>query len=356
MKTFFASLASLAALVSLADSANVPVTFTLSVDPAGTALQFDVQSSRPLSSVGTPTFSGVSAHAVKSARLASGVHRVVVYSTTGAAISADGEVKVSFASGFPLANGSFSIGNVVASNSIGGLVTSSPNALPTLSSERLAHRSVEIGETFFVRDAVVDLDGSVASVRLLSDAAQVDEAAAAPFYLDWGPIASGTFALSLSATDNRGQTALIDFGSLRGFALSDITDYASFASVHYGSGAAVTVTDLNRDPLGIGIGNGIAFLLGLNPHSPDARRLPRASLEEVGSDTHLVVRFAKRSSIGSLQWEARQSIALTESTLIGAEFIEESDAVDGMNEVEIRLPMSGDVPGSRFVNLKVSSE
>ena len=354
MKSSFALLAASLAFASVAKSTDVPVTFTLAVDPSGVALQFDVVGSVPVESVGPPEFVGASNHSVESATLASGVHRFVVYSLDGAPISSTGTVTVSFAASFPLEDGVLSISNVTASNASGVAVEAAPNALPTLTETPRPHRSIEADETLQLVGLAVDLDGALTNLALYSGQSQVASDQTAPFALAWGPLPAGSHTLSLWATDDRAQTATFELGTVRAFAKSDITDYASFASVHFGASASGDAIALSGDPYGIGIRNGIAYLLGLNPHSPDFSKLPRVKVEATGDGADMVVNFSRRADLGSLQWRARHSSDLSAFASVDAAAIVESDAVDGMKAVEIRLPLDSPEPTPRFVDLGVA--
>ncbi len=356
MKSFLASLAASAFAIHLADASAVPVTFTLAVDPAGVALQFDVQSDGPVKSVGAPLFAGASAHSIRSATLESGAHRFVIYSLDGAPISATGTVTVSFAPSFPLEDGALSIANVTATNASGATVAAAPNALPTLTSEAPPHRSIPAGETFALSRSVVDLDGALTNLVLMSGASEVDSAAAAPFSLEWGPIEVGAYSLSLQATDDRSQTATISLGTLQAYLAADIIDYSTFAATHFGAGASEATIALTADPYGTGIRNGLAFLLGLDPHAPDFSRLPKVTLEQSGGSAEMVVRFQRRAELGSLQWSVRQSDDLAAFAAVEANAIAETDAADGLKSVEIRLPLSPDGDVSQFLDLGVSQE
>lgn len=333
-------------------SANLPVTFNLQVDPSGVAVQFDVTSDSPLDSIGIPVFEGASGHSVRSATVESGAHRFVVYSQTGTPIASTGEVNVVFAPALAPGDGVIALANITASNADGDVVPASPNALPVLTQRLKSHQSLELGRSVQMDAVAYDLDGAMKSVQLLNGNSEVDAATSDPFSLGWTPETAGSYALSIIATDNLDQQNIFDLGVYRAYNESEISSFDTYASIHYG--ASATAGAFDADPNGIGFGNGYAYLLGLNPHSPDLSRLPRTRLERRNDGVELVLTFVRRSNLQGVDWNARASSNLSEYEEVEASRISETDQQDGSHAVELRLPLNTDTPGSTFVDLEVN--
>ncbi|MBK1877031.1 Ig-like domain-containing protein [Pelagicoccus mobilis] len=343
----FAALA-LSALVR----ADLPVTFNLQVDQAGVALQFDVTSDSPLESIGMPKFEGATDHNVRSATIESGAHRFVVYSQSGTPIAASGEVSVTFNPSLLPGDGVISLINITASDAEGAVVSASPNALPVLTQEMRTHQSLELGDSIAMEAVVYDLDGSVTSVQLFNGNDEVDSSDTDPFAIAWTPDSTGAFSLSLVATDNLSQQSIFDLGVHRAFTDNEIVDYDSFASIHFGSTPADTAFD--ADPLDNGLENGMAYLLGLNPYSPNYDRLPRSRIEKTGDDTVLVLSFIRRSNATGVDWDARKASNLVDFEALDSPQIIENDRQDGTHLVELRIPLEPESEESTFIELEVN--
>lgn len=336
--------------------AGAPVTFELTVDPTGVAMQFDVfTAGQSLSGIGSPTFEGTSAHTVKSAPVANGSRRFVIYSLDGDPISQTGRVTVLFPSAFQLGDGVVNIGNVVASDASGDIVTANPDAIPMLTRAPRSHQSVVTDETVQFPQAVVDLDGAIKQLRLIVDDSDVDTADAQPFDLAWTPLDSGAYTLRLAATDSADRLSEFNLGVFRAYAHGDIASFGDFASIHYGEDGVQTQGGFDQDPLGTGLPNGLAYLLGLNPHTPERSRLPSLELEEDDGQAELVLRFVRRTALADVSWSARASNDLRSfGELPSAARTIESDLGDGSTAVEIRLPTTPDEDYRQFLNIRAS--
>ncbi|MDQ8180228.1 hypothetical protein [Pelagicoccus sp. SDUM812005] len=329
--------------------ANLPVSFNLAVDPTGVALQFDVTSDSPLDAIGFPLFNGSSDHDVQSAVIESGAHRFVVYSKTGAPIASSGTVSITFSDGLEAADGAISLENVTASDASGQVVTASPNAFPVLAQDFLPHQSLELGDTLSLESIAFDLDGSLKSLQLLTGSTELDAAAASPFPLDWTPATSGIFPLTLVAVDNADLEKTFDIGAFQAYNESEITDYDSFGSIHFGDTSNAA---FDSDPLDSGIANGLAYLLGLNPHKPEVLRLPRVKVERDESSAALVVSFIRDSSATGVDWSLRSSSDLQSFEAAVPSDVSDTDNQDGSHSVELRLPLDAESPAT-FVDLEV---
>lgn len=331
--------------------ANLPVTFTLSVDPTGVAIQFDLTSTSSLEAIGYPSFEGTSDHDVRSATIASGAHRFVVYSTTGEPIASTGEVSIVFSPKLIPANQAVTISNVTASNASGDVVTASPNALPVLTQGVRSYQSLELGESIDLDTVVYDLDGNLSSLKLLNDGSEVAATSTAPFSLAWTPTAAGSFPLSLVAVDNKSQQSVFDLGIHRAYSLSEITDYSTYASIHYGDSPDAGFT---ADPLKNGFSNGFAYLLGVNPYTPDRSHLPVSRIEKTETGLDLVLTFVRRSNLAGINWHARSSPNLQEYETLESTQISETDNENGFHAVELRVPLNTESPQATFIDLEVN--
>jgi hypothetical protein len=330
--------------------ADLPVTFNLAVDPTGVALQFDVTSDSSLDSIGFPLFDGSSDHDVQSAVIESGAHRFVVYSKTGAPISETGSVNITFSNGLVPSDGAISLVNVTASNALGQVVTAAPNALPVFDMDTMPHQSIELGDSLALESVVFDLDGSLKSAKLMTGSTELAAATAAPYPLDWTPANSGLYPLSIVAVDNTDLQNTFDIGTYQAYNESEITDYASFGSTHFGS---TDNANFDADPLGTGIGNGLAYLLGLNPFKPDITRFPRARIETTESGSELVLTFIRDSSAEGIDWGVRSSNDLQTFVPATPSASSETDNQDGSHSVEVRVPLNSDSTDPTFVDLEV---
>lgn len=332
--------------------ANLPVTFNLQVDPTGVALQFDVTSESDLDAIGVPSFEGTTDHNVRSATIESGAHRFVVYSQSGAPIAASGEVSVTFDPSLAPGDGVISLTNITASDDKGVVVPASPNALPVVSQELRPHQSLELGTSVEMKAVFYDLDGSLKSVQMLNGSTEVDSAESDPFAIAWTPETAGAYSLSVVATDNLDQQNVFDLGVFRAYTDSEITDFNSFASIHFGDTPADIAFD--ADPLDQGLGNGLAYLLGLNPHSPDVSRLPRSRIEMTDDGANLVLTFIRRSNATGVNWNARKAPNLVDFEELESPEVNENDRQDGTHLVELRIPLDSESGESTFIDLEVN--
>jgi len=224
-----------------------------------------------------------------------------------------------------------------------------------LNPQRKDHQSFESGASIQFPQLAVDLDGSTQSLVLKIDDLEVDSSALAPFTLGWGPVDSGTYALSLTATDDQDQVANFDLGTFRAYNSSDITDFASFAGVHFGDGAADELAAFVSDPFNSGFANGFAFFLGLNPHSPQHERLPKVHVENTDQGIELVIQFIRRSDLAGVTWNAQSSNDLSLFHELIPSSLTETDQGDGTHAVELRIPVDPETLNSQFVNIAVSA-
>lgn len=349
IRTLCSVMASLVFLFSA--QADLPVSFNLAVDPTGVALQFDVVSDSSVQSIGSPTFSGTSDHDVKSAVIESGAHRFVVFSKTGEPIAATGEVNIVFSDALIPSDGAISLENITASNASGAVVTASPNTLPVLTHKMRLHQSLKLGSSLVLESVAYDLDGSLKTLTLLTQSTELDGATAQPFALSWTPASAGAYPLSMVAVDNLDQEKTFDLGVYQAYTDSEITDYSSFSSIHFGTESPDG--SFSADPLDKGIGNGLAYFLGLNPHSLDLTRLPRVRVERHENGADLVITFIRNSTATNLDWNLRTSPDLQNFEAVQNPQISESDPADGKKTVEVRLPLDAGSLGPTFVDLEV---
>lgn len=336
---------------SLSARADLPVSFNLAVHPTGVALQFDVTSDSSLKSIGLPSFDGSSDHDVQSAIIESGAHRFVIYSKTGEPISETGEVNIIFTDGLIPEDGAITLENVTASNASGDVVTASPNTLPVLTETFLPHQSMELGGSLSLESVAFDLDGSLKSLKLVTGSTELDASTATPFPLAWTPASIGTYPLTIVAVDNLDQENTFDLGNFQAYTDSEITDYSSFGSVHFGGTTGNGQFD--SDPLDTGIGNGLAYLLGLNPHSPDVSHLPRARIIRNENSTELVVVFKRSSSATGIDWNLRTSPDLKVFETAQPRDVSETENLNGARTVEVFLPLDSESAEPTFVDLEV---
>lgn len=335
-------------------SAELPVTFDLAVDPTGVAVQFDVSADQPIESIGIPSFTGASDHRVESATIESGSHRFVVYSSSGDPISPSGEISIEFKPTIPLVDGSISIENVTASDANGDVVTAQPNSYPVLVQSAKNHQSFEAGTSILFPQLAVDLDGATKSLVLHIDNQEADSALLAPFALNWGPVALGTYSLNLTATDNLDQEVSFDLGTFQAYNPADIIDFGSFADTHFGDGANDSIAAFDTDPFGKGFANGLAFFLNKNPHSLDSDALPRVHLENTEQGSELVIQFTRRSDLAGSTWNTQSSNDLAIFNELIPSSLIETDQGDGTHAVVLRVPIDIANLDSQFVNIAVT--
>lgn len=333
--------------------AELPVTFDLAVDPTGVSLQFDVSSDQSIEAIGAPSFTGASDHRVESATLASGAHRFIIFSLTGTSISPSGEVRIIFKPSIAMEDGAISIENITASDNSGEEVTALPNAHPVLTQSAKEYQSFEAGSALQFPKLAVDLDGAIQSLMLKVNDQETDLSIIDPFQLNWGPVNSGTYTLSLIATDNQSHVSTFDLGTYRAFNDSDVVDFPSFVQIHYGVGASAEQTAFNADPFGIGSVNGFTYLLGMNPHSPELERLPSIRLVESDEGPELVIQFIRRSNVSGIEWSLQSSNDLIAFNEISPAGLTQIDLENGTHAVEHRSLVDSNSLLRQFVNIVV---
>ena len=332
-----------------------PLTFDLGSHVDAVAIQFDVAKVGGASfQLSDPQVLMDSPHAVESALLASGLTRFVVYSTAGQKISPDGKVRVSFNSPRTATGGSLNISGVMASDAAGHRVASSPNALPVLVGSPPGYRSAEAGKAISFTAPTVDLDGSVVSVDFNIGGVSRGTASASPFAFSWTPTVTGTLPFDLNVTDNKGGLATLNFGTLQTYHQSDISSFSNYTAIHYGPTAHPTDYGFNADPLGTGTANGIGYLLGLNPHSPDRSRLPQGSVAFNGGQYQFVFRFLRAASAPGVSWSVEESGGLAGWSAASNFLMTEVPSADGLTEVTVQRSLGSNPPARFFMQLNAA--
>jgi hypothetical protein len=345
------SLPLFAALPALAGD----LTFEIDAPTDAVALQFDVSSTAAPVSFGIPSFQGTSPHRVESNQVAPGTTRFVLYTSTGLPISPGGRVTVTLNPSVIPTDGMIEIDvdDVIASNSSGGLLSAQPNALP-LPLDPPTHRSVEVGQTALLATNVVDPDGTVTGVQFRLNGSPVAAAPAGSSSAPWTATSSGLFSLSANVTDSSGGSEDIPLGSLRAYQLTDITNLATFSSIHYGSATDPAFTSFDGDPFGSGIPNGLALLFGINPNSPDRSRLPEVSVEPDGSGgSEMVFRFHRPTTLSGVNWSVQETETLASWSQVPGARRTETQLGDGRTRVEASRPITPASPKA-FMNIQAS--
>lgn len=331
------------------------ITFDLHTPTDAVAVQFDVvPAGSGLIDLKSPQLEVSSPHAVVSNRLSSGAVRHVIYSTEGLPIGAAGKLQVTFESNLPMAGGVFSVTGVIASNASGQLTGGSsnvPNALPVLTVPTGGYRSAEVGLVTELVAAVVDPDGSLTSVNHRLNGQSKGAAVSSPWSVPWTPDISGLFAWSALATDSRGGAASLDLGSILAYQASDVSSFAAWSQIRYGSAVDPAWYGFDADPLRIGIDNGIAYLLGLDPHNPDRSRLPSGTIETHNGQPHFTFRFVRANPPG-VSWSIRESTFLSTWTSVPGAQITQNALGGGLTEVLVRRPLSAAPGGKLFMQLE----
>lgn len=335
--------------------------FELRNHPDAVALQFDVVSSNGAHfELTPPTLDISSPHSVESNRVSSGAIRYVVYSTAGQPISAGRRIHATFQSQQPPANGILAVTNLVDSNASGQRLSpvssavSLPNILPFLPNGAIAYRSALVGHPNSLSASIVDLDGTVASVTHRLDGQSKGSTNSLPYTVAWTPDSPGLFAWSALATDNRGGSATLDMGSIRAYQTAEITSFATFGQIHYGGAANPGWLALAADPLGIGIENGVAHLLGINPHDPDRSRLPQGKVEAFNGLPHFVFRFVRSGTAAGISWKVWETNDLADWFGVPTGNIVQTPLGGGLTEVLVRRPLSTISDGKIFMQLEAS--
>jgi len=332
--------------------AGVPVSFELAAHSTAVAIQFDVNGPAGTVSWSSPSFQGSSAHLVEIGPIGGanfGKTRYVIFSASGEPISPSGKVTVDFASTSALANGMVTIDGVVASNASGQAVSASPTALPVSTATQIPRWSAQAGQTAQLSAPVVDLDGSVTNVAFSLAGQAIGSAAGAPPVLLWNATGSGLRELNAVATDNAGRSASVRVADLYVYNLADVNSYAAFRSIHFGPGAAESATAFGADPHGTGVRNGIAFVLGLNPRTPDLSLLPRGEMRTTGLGAReYVFTFSRPAALQAGTWSVQETTNFGSWSNVPITRIAEGPVANDRVPVEARVPASA---GRSFLRL-----
>lgn len=317
--------------------ADIPLTFRITAAPAAVALQFDVTANGASFTLGSPTYAGVSPHAVDSNVVSGGATRFVLYSTDNAPISANGEITVRLvASGVPQ-NGMLTVGGVLASNATGQQVSASLNTLPARKSADLTRQLVKTGTQTTLASDVFDADGSISSVTFRVNGSAVGTASGTNQTLAHTPSISGLFPLAVEATDSSAAKSTLSLGELLAYRISEITTYQAFRDVHYAGSQDPAIAGFGADPFATGVPNGVAFVLGLDPRAPDQSLLPSSTIEPRSGGGHeLVFRFARPTGISALSWAITESSSLSGWTVLPGAQIVQTARGDGFTDVTAR--------------------
>jgi hypothetical protein len=286
----------LLASLGLARAAEAPAEFALNADTPAVAIQFDAVPAAAGIAFSDPALVNGPPHGVESNQLASGATRFLVWSTTNAILNPAGTVRVNLAVSSPdqWADGLLRIENVIVTDAAGQAAAARPDAKPIiLTTTPAAYRSVQVGSPAALSAEAIDLDGILTSVAFRIDGATLGNDATPPFTWTWTPAAAGNRVFEVRATGGAGATTS-DPVTLRAYAPAEITSYAAFAGIHFGPGAgnrALAAPDV--DPTGCGMPNGLVYLTGSNPWSPDLTLLPMLT---GASDGTLRLRF-RRSTL-----------------------------------------------------------
>lgn len=322
--------------------ANVPVRFEILAAPEAVAVQFDVSATGDAVEFGPPVLSGLDSHLVESRTLDSGAIRYVIYSRTGEALSADGRVIAQLLTPAEPSNGLITIGGVVASDGDGEAIAAQLNALPTRKSSSKTHRKGPAGIAMVLTADVVDPDGSISAVVFRADGEAIGTSGGANQSVSWVPQNSGAYLLTALATDNDNGQSTLDLGSIGVLGSGNITNFKQYADIFFGPDAPLSLRGFDADPNGTGLQNGLTYLLGLNPETPDRTRLPATEVDKADSgapeDRVFVFRFLVPEGIEDADWIVRQSPDFVAWTPVPAEQITESPAEGGRIQVEARVP------------------
>lgn len=334
----------------------VPLAFEIEADPSALAVQFDVGATGPALELGLPLNIGGTSHRVESRKLESGVIRHVVYSRSGEALGENAKISVSLVVPEIPASGILMISGVIASDANGQSVPAALNTLPVRTGTALPHRRGNTGISMLLSSDVVDPDGTVESVEFRAGADVIGTSTLPSQSLSWTPQNAGGFRLSTLATDNDGGQSLLDLGSIGVLGSGNITNFSQYADIFFGPGAPLSVRGFDADPNGTGLQNGLTYLLGLNPETPDRSRLPASELSVADGggpgDRIFVFRFLMPEGIEDADWIVRQSPDLAAWMPVPAEQITETPVAGGRIQVEARVPAPAGVT-RLFLGLQV---
>lgn len=330
-------------------SAEIPLSFQISAAPSAVAIQFDVLATGSPISLETPVFNGASPHFVESNVIVSGATRYIVYTTSGVPISTGGSVMVTLTTTALPQNGMLSITNVMASNAAGQQVAANPNALPVRVTQSLTQSSVPVGGSTVVSSDVIDPDGTVTTVNFKIAGGSIGTASGSSQTVVYTPTVAGQFALTVTATDSSGGQSTLDLGQLRAYSIADITNFDAFSQIHFGNSPDPAIAGFRADPFKTGIPNGLAFVLGIDPRSPDPSLMPTISVEPGnGGVKDVVFRFRRPSVIAGTAWNINESLNLSTWTAVPLQRITQTPVAGGRTVVETRLPLGPGVPGAIF--------
>ncbi len=264
-------------------------------------------------------------------------------------------MSVTLTSDQPLSDGLITITGVTASNAAGQLVVAAPNSLPLSGFAIPSHVSAPVGQAVEVVAEVVDLDGSVQSVAFAVDGVSAGTSSASPPTIIYTSLSSGSFAMTATATDNSGQSDTFLIGTLRAYTPGEIARFSDFLDIHYGANASPASRNVGADPFEIGVANGVAYLLGINPHAPERSRLPSGSVESGLAGDEAVFRFTRIPLTSGISWSVHDSGNLSAWEEVPGSSIVESPGESGFIQVEVRRPFpEPPSPPHTFIGLHVS--
>jgi Big-like domain-containing protein len=333
---------------------SVSVTFDLSTGPQGVVAQFDVLGLVNGVTFSSPSLSNISPHSVESNVIASNATRFIVYSTSNSPMSTSGVVTATMSVTAPSSfqDGMISVQNVIVSDTNGNIVAASPDALPLIiSTAPASYRSVQVGVPTALSVQAIDPDGEISSVALRLNGIPQAVTTARPFTLAWSPYSSGAYTFDAIAIGGHGKVATTAEIPLRAYALSEINSFSQFTAIHFGPNSSnPAVVGTGDDPLGIGISNLLAYLLGINPWDPNLAALPHLTRGSSGSFA-LLFQLSPFATGVSYQILQTPSLSPAEwSPLIGAPTIQ-TNLSNGLVQ-EVVTVTSGTHP-SEFYELDV---
>lgn len=334
---------------------EIPITFQISPSPAAVALQFDVASAVPSSSLSEPTLTGFNTHRIESQVLSGGARRFLIYSTAGEPIAADGNVQVSIdLQSTQPQNGILTVSGIMASDASGNSVPASPGALPVITGINPAGgETVAIGRSIPVSIEAVDLDGNVSGVVFLVDSSLFAADSTPPFATSVVSSLPATHIRTVVARveDNEGKHIDSPPISLRFQNPASLTTYEAFQNIWFGSSQLESAA-FNADPFATGIPNHLAWALGMDPRMPDWARFPVLDTVNSGTGRNIILRarviasgvvyqVLTASQIGPVNdWEPMPSAQITETL-----------EADGWRLIEASVPESS--ANRRFFKLHI---
>lgn len=341
------------AALPLVSASGADLSFRLACHPSAVALQFDVSSSSDVS-FGSPSYQGTSPHTVESSvLLSSGSTRFVVYSTTGLPISSAGEIAVTFSSD-DLADGMLTVSGVMASDASGVQTSATPTSLPVVVPGTQGYRSAKVGSAVDLGVTAYDLDGALASLSFKEGGSAFSTVFTYdPALASWTPSSSGLFDLSATAIDQDGFESTVSLGQVRAYEPADLATFEDFESIHFGPVANPSDLGFETKPFGQNISNGLAWILGMNPNSPDLSLLPAATIEDGGGGSEFVFRFNRLASLPGVILSVLESDTLGSGSwdLVPGGSLTETPVGDGSVDVEVRRAIDPETNPKGFMTL-----